>query len=317
MKLRIVIDVFSGRENPVIDLTEEESADISGRLKPAGEKQEKGVALPLEPILGYRGLIVEQVGEIDKTFPKILRYAHGDVFADGQVFRAADEALEDFVCGSTGLINRMDPGPGFPDFTEEIERLRELRYLLDPRIVELQRRRHLRWWPCLWWWPCYWWCWRRCRCAPVYEPEWWNDGGQIQYNNNCYNYSTNYRTDTFAQPGRASGNMYTDLSGCSVPTGETSTQDGAVSDGLIDAPDANNVCPTEGHLVTLVSWPGWDFHWYRKGKNKRWSHKPGGTQATNLDNSGNAISDPRTAERGGYTEFCTFMVVKHGHIKIR
>ena len=30
------------------------------------------------------------------------------------------------------------------------------------------------------------------------EPSWWNDGGQKQFANNCYNYSTNYRTDTFA-----------------------------------------------------------------------------------------------------------------------
>jgi len=33
-------------------------------------------------------------------------------------------------------------------------------------------------------------------------------------------------------------------------------------------------------------------------------------------NSGVTIPDPRTADRGGYTNFCTFMVVMHGHIKI-
>ena len=31
---------------------------------------------------------------------------------------------------------------------------------------------------------------------------------------------------------------------------------------------------------------------------------------------GNYISDPRNANRGPYTDFCTFMVVMHGHIKI-
>jgi len=36
----------------------------------------------------------------------------------------------------------------------------------------------------------------------------------------------------------------------------------------------------------------------------------------NVDNSGHLIPDPRTADRGPYTNFCTFMVVKHGHIKI-
>ncbi len=67
----------------------------------------------------------------------------------------------------------------------------------------------------------------------------------------------------------------------------------------------------------LVIWPGVDFHWYRKGRNGYWSHKPGGTPATNIDNSGHFIPDPRTADRGGYTDFCTFMVVMHGHIKLQ
>jgi hypothetical protein len=37
-----------------------------------------------------------------------------------------------------------------------------------------------------------------------------------------------------------------------------------------------------------------------------WTHKPGQTAATNLDNSGNVITDPRTANRGVYTDFCGF-----------
>jgi hypothetical protein len=91
----------------------------------------------------------------------------------------------------------------------------------------------------------------------------------------------------------------------------------AIADGLIDSPAANNKCPGEGHLVALVIAPGSDFHWYRKGRNGYWTHKPGSTPVTNVDNSGAAISDPRTADRGFYTVFCTFMVVMHGHIKIK
>ena len=91
----------------------------------------------------------------------------------------------------------------------------------------------------------------------------------------------------------------------------------SVADALVDMPNANNKCTKEGHLVALVVAPGIDFHWYRKSINGFWTHKPGSTPATNLDNSGNVIPDPRTADRGPYTDFCTFMVVKHGHIKIR
>jgi hypothetical protein len=95
-----------------------------------------------------------------------------------------------------------------------------------------------------------------------------------------------------------------------------SVRPAAIADSLIDAPNANNKCPKEGHLVALVIWPGVDFNWYRKDRNGRWSHMPV-SQVTNLDNAGHLIPDPRTADRGPYTDFCTFMVVMHGHIKIQ
>jgi hypothetical protein len=90
----------------------------------------------------------------------------------------------------------------------------------------------------------------------------------------------------------------------------------AIKDELIDAPNANNKCPKEGHLVALVVAPGFDYHWYRKGRNGYWSHKMGGSPVTNVDNSGVLIPDPRSANRGAYTNFCSFMIVMHGHIKI-
>lgn len=352
MSLKITIDIFSGRSNPVIELTENETKEAIERLQPVREIEKGEKGLPPEPTLGYRGLIIEQTGEPVEGLPRIFRLAHGDLFGLGLFHRARDEAFEDFVCGSTHVKN-LDIEEEFPGLIKtEIERFREVRSLLDPQIVTLRERRLSAWWPCRWWWPCCWWwfcCWwwRKCKCAPLYEATWWNDTQQAEFIrcrhnddyanydqnpdrkcpffrrtdwfsdewfsrnnlNNCYNYATNYRTDTFAQPGRASAAMYDSLTGDSVKAG-------AIKDDLIDSPDANNKCPDEGHLVALVIWPGVDYHWYRKGRNKYWSHKPGSTNATNLDNSGVAISDPRTADRGGYVEFCTFMVVMHGHIKI-
>ena len=109
-----------------------------------------------------------------------------------------DENYEDFFCSPRGPIRKINLGRNFPGFLrKEITRFHELRkkyrpkpYPWPPRIL--------------------------CRCAPLYEPDWWNDGGQIQFNNNCYNYGSNYRTDTYAQPGRAAGAMYTSLSCASV-----------------------------------------------------------------------------------------------------
>jgi hypothetical protein len=148
-----------------------------------------------------------------------------------------------------------------------------------------------------------------CRCAPKAEPEWWNDQGLKQFNNNCYNYGTNYRTDTFAQPGRGSGFPFTNLS-CGV------VKIGALRDGLVDASQIGNQCPPEGHLVALVVAPRFDFHWYRKTRDGLWTHKIGPEPVTPFDNAGRLILDPRTADRGPYTEFCGFMVVHHGHIKL-
>src|SRR5713226_4586825 len=109
-------------------------------------------------------------------------------------------------------------------------------------------------------------------------------------------------TDNFAQPGMASGVSHNTTCPTVIPA--------AVADGLINAPNAHNRCPAEGHLVALVMAPGYDYHWYRKGRNGYWTHKVGGSPATNLDNNSNLIPDPRTAARGVYTQFCTFMVVE-------
>jgi hypothetical protein len=291
MALRITIDVFSGRPNPVIELNESESRKVLERLQPAQALKRSDPGLPPFPTLGYRGLIVEQIGARAKGLPKSFRVANGDLFGPKLAHRAADEAFEDFFCGSTGPIRKIKLGREFPAaLRKEIDRFRRLRLKYPWRPVRWPLRFH-------------------CHCAPLYEPNWWNDGGQSQWNNNCYNYATNYRTDTFAQPGLAAGAEYTALTCASV-------RPAAIADALIDWPAAKNRCPKEGHLVALVIAPGWDFHWYRKGRNGYWTHKPGGTPVTNRDNSGALIPDPRMADRGPYTNFCTFMVVMHGHIKI-
>ena len=148
------------------------------------------------------------------------------------------------------------------------------------------------------------------RCVPTFDPSAWNDGNGIQFHNNCYNYACNIRTDTFAQPGRASGHMYTSLDCASVGSG-------AQSDGLASVDcDEGCGCGKCCHEVALVMDPGVDFHWYRKDRDGTWSHKPGGTEARNIDNSGHVITDPRTADRGMYTVFCGCYCVCDGAVSI-
>jgi len=290
MKLRITIDIFSGRPNPVIELEDDESREAMQRLMPARTLKRAEQRIPGGG-LGYRGLMVEQIGAGSRKLPKRFRLLNGKLLGENIAHRVVDEAFEDFICGNIRRIQALKVGKGFETYlSNEIESYRRLETEFIAGKVK---------WPIL----------KKCPCAPIYEPTWWNDGGTRQFNNNCYNYATNYRTDTFAQPGRAAGAMYGALT-CPAVWGA------AQKDELIPKSLKRISCPKAGHLVALVIAPGWDFHWYRLGPNMRWSHKPGGTPVTNLDNSGHIVTDPRTADRGPYTQFCGFMDVMHGHIKI-
>ena len=147
---------------------------------------------------------------------------------------------------------------------------------------------------------------------PTYDPGKWNKEGVV-LNNNCYAYATDNMTNTFPQPGKGSGAEPTPPYTCDNVTAA------AVSDGLVKA-SCDNACPKGSFKVALVINPdplGNDFHWYRQDSNGNWSHKPGGTDATNKDNKGNPITDPRTADRGGYTNFCGCFCVDPTAVKIK
>jgi len=286
-KLTVTIDAFSGLPNPVIEFTGSKLQDALKRLDPGPRAVRREPGLPSVPTLGYRGLEVRLTGARIRGLPNSFRVADGLAIGPDFSVPVGDDRFEDFIVGM-----KLPNAPPLKD------RLSEFRELLD-----FWRRRH---------WPFEPFCPRRhaCRCAPLYEPAVWNVPS-IQPANNCYNYGTNYRTDTYAQPGMGATGTVNYTMSCAV------VRPLAVQDGLEDSPGADNRCPGEGHLVALVVSPGYDYHWYRKGRDGMWSHKMGGSPATNVDNSGNPIPDPRTANRGSYTDFCTFMVVKHGHFKLK
>jgi hypothetical protein len=148
------------------------------------------------------------------------------------------------------------------------------------------------------------------RCIPVYDPAKWNSDPHVTSCNNCYNYACDIITNNFAQPGYGTGAIY-----ATVACGDVGPA--AVHDGL-RATTAEDGCGCGdcSHLVALVSAPGYDYHWYRRGRDGMWTHKMGGTPATNVDNNGNLISDPRTAARGRYVNFCGFFCVPKGKVTI-
>ena len=96
-KLRIEIDIFSGRPNPVIELTDRESRDalaLMARTRPL-EKGEPSI--PSAPTLGYRGLIVEQAGRPAAGLPRTFRFAGGTVSGARALRVAPDATLEELI----------------------------------------------------------------------------------------------------------------------------------------------------------------------------------------------------------------------------
>jgi len=119
----------------------------------------------------------------------------------------------------------------------------------------------------------------------------WNSYPTIQ-NNNCYNYATDIRTDTFAQPGTVAWSGWSQMN-CEYITNL------AISDGLQPVVDLDDLCHTsglpEGHIVALLVWSWNDYHMLRMEADGTWSHKPGPYEASTLDDAGQPIRDPRTA----------------------
>lgn len=77
----------------------------------------------------------------------------------------------------------------------------------------------------------------------------------------------------------------------------------SIVDGLIylgDTPGSTLSISKTDYVVALVvdsTAPVYDYHWYRHNPDGTWSHKPGSTPATNVDDSSALIYDPQTANR--------------------
>jgi hypothetical protein len=128
-----------------------------------------------------------------------------------------------------------------------------------------------------------------------YNPGFWNVPA-VQPDNNCYNYAMNYRSNTFAQPGRISGHPNSVMQCANVATA-------ANWDGC------HATCSGPNKNVALVIWPGHDYHWYRLHSNGFWGHKPGSTAARNVDSLNRIIGgalNPQNCARGPYTIFCGY-----------
>jgi hypothetical protein len=298
LMIKIAADVFSGRPNPVW-LVDDDSESRAALAALASDRHLIIPEAPPEAGLGFRGFRIELLDDdishrfdLPSTFYLSLE----------QLSRQAKgyELFERFIALlKRGHLTDVDQAGG-EGFNESIQK-----YLLEQfaqavsgsvrdGIVEPST-------PIV-----------RADMAPqpitcfielwAFNPGFWNNDATTRLNNNCYNYASNWRTNTFAQPGRGSGHIYPAITCPAVSTA-------ALSDGMHHRFDCFPDNEKPRFLVAMVVSPGpgfVDYHWYRKHQGGFWGHKPGGTAARNFDESHNLITDPQTCNRGPYTQFCGY-----------
>lgn len=295
--LRIEIDMFSGRPNPVWIVTD---ADVTNEFLGAvaatkGTAAKSGAGFTG---LGFREVKVDHIGDdeprrrgVAKQFA-LASTAVADLKSSGVLARRLIEAMP--LPSEVQLVQH--------EITPLTSKLRDLilerleRFVAKPPRPRRPKpppppnplRTTVNDTKC-----------EKCQYeVSQFNPAFWNNPA-VQPHNNCYNYARNWRTDTFAQPGRAHGAQTGTMACSNVTTA-------AMADGLRKRCNCLPQSEYPRRLMALVIDPGWDYHWYRHQRGGFWGHKPGGTAARNVDNSNVVITNPETCDRGGYTDFCDY-----------
>ena len=273
MAIIVTLQLYSGRSNPTWELTEAQEHEWKERMR--GKRVVTDKASPARAgRLGYRGFTVYTVGDLELPLRTIVFDGildRGDSLL--QNFLDGESELELFLLGTTG--------PALTDGQRDIVAEQIAKNVHGGSASSIQKF--------------------ALKLVPPYNPGKWNNDLLIRVNNNCYNYANDKITNTFAQPGKGSGQVAPFPYTCSGSTA-ASQRDRQVS---IANP---NSTPAQGHHIALVVWPGanGDYHWYRLDSNAMWSHKQGGDPARNTDDSGDLIADPEICDRGPYTQFCGY-----------
>lgn len=286
----VTLDVFSGRRNPSWRLSDKKAKELVDRVA----KRALGQAEAEENshVLGFRGLVVESTDDAGGSAGLPAAFRIGGVGApEAAAVKAGKKALS---MEETQDTVRWLLATGAHVFDDALGLL--VQDEVEARLLDT----------------------RESEAAPAapeeeaeslgaglaacvlantaYNPAFWNAAAVIG-KNNCYNYAMNFRSDTFAQPGRISGHPNSVMACPNVAN--AANWDGCLA-----------TCSGSNKNVALVIWPGADYHWYRRHSEGFWGHKPGGTAARNVDNANNLINGstrtPANCNRGPYTVFCGY-----------
>lgn len=286
---KVTVDIYSGKPNPEFTLPHQVEQQILKEValnKGAITKRNTDHAQ-----LGYRGIHIDFESDYLPQFydlPQSFSIANGASMLESKSREIAENLLQHFT-ETSSFLNESTIDSGLKKWV--MSQIRDLPVMTFP-----ENKSHERFEPEDSTLPC------AFEKVP-FEPDFWNRVDHVR-KNNCYNFATNRRTDTFAQPGRAVGKMYNSI-----------TCDEVTKAAIADGSHKFDICFSENEkprfLMALVVAPGPefnDYHWYRQCSDGNWSHKPGQTPAKNTDNSNRVIADPSTADRGPYTDFCGYML---------
>jgi|EndMetStandDraft_5_1072996.scaffolds.fasta_scaffold29237_2 hypothetical protein len=301
--MQVLMDVFSGRPNPVWELTPHEADALVDRITAAPEV----MAAPSPAALGLRGFIVEThlpdrlrrpglplrfalpAGTPAPAAPRRRRRETAALRSDRVTDPRAD--ITDFLLETAQRAvdaqvlekakrSRAATAGGPTRDSERVER--SMATTGEDEVPATAGG----------------------NCRPLLTPlnsAFW-EYAPIRLNNNCYNYATNFASNTVAQPGRRVGHIYQAFDCDAV-------QAAARLDGCLTA------CEGNVRVVALAIWPGVDFHWYRLHPGGLWAHKLGITDVWTHDNLGRILANgltPATCDRGPYTVFCGFFYAPLG-----
>jgi hypothetical protein len=291
--LRVTIDAMSGVANPSFIVDGSDAQELLGEIS-----RNRGAVTDRDAGhtgLGFRGVLVELLTDETATatnLPSEFKIGGGGSQSDGKGLEIVDRIIRSMRKYTSSSHLTDSPVP----FDQGLEQ-----YLL--KLVDDAVPRVLNSSP------------DGAAPAPTlsdttcliekgkFNPGFWNTPA-VQPHNNCYNYASNFRTDTFAQPGKGAGSQYTALTCPEVSRA-------ALADGCHKRFDCFPDAEKPRWLMAMVVAPGYDYHWYRLQQEGFWGHKPGATAARNVDNSGEVIMNPETCARAPYTNFCGYFYSCH------
>ncbi len=292
--LRVTIDIFSGRPNPSWIVGGDQSASILREI--ALHRSTIGDPAKQMTKLGYRGVILELIQDhmpTEYNLPHVLSIACGTSGHEAKGIEIAQKLIdrapfEDPNVGALPVGADAAAVKGAREFfVGQIASVNSPVVTTTSQADQLPAETML---PVL-----------SPHETTPFAPEFWNAPSQVT-RNNCYAYATNRRTDTFPQPGRASGRAAASFSFEEIA-------EAAMSDGAVSAADKVDPSEAPRYLAALFVWSGRDYHWYRLHSDRSWGHKPGPAPARIVDNAGTWIRDPRVCSCADYSDFCGFFLI--------